>query len=111
MIRGTTPKIIFKINNLENFSEIKDAWISIRNKNCSLLNKSYLNQEVDLDEDQMTISASFTQKETLKFSMPLVKAQLKILLVDGTVCASPIFDVSIDDILNPKLMENTEVGE
>lgn len=111
MIRGTIPKIIFKINNLEDFSEIKDAWISIRNKNCSLLNKSYLNQEVDLDEDQMTISANFTQEETLKFSMPLVKAQLKILLVDGTVCASPIFDVSVDDILNPKLMENTEVGE
>ena len=43
--------------------------------------------------------------------MPLVKAQLKILLIDGTVCASPIFDVSVDDILNPKLMENTEVGD
>ena len=80
-------------------------------KNCSLLNKSYLNKEIDLDEDKMTISAGFTQEETLKFSMPLVKAQLKILLVDGTVCASPIFDVSVDDILNPKLMENTEVGD
>ena len=53
----------------------------------------------------MTISAGFTQEETLKFSMPLVKAQLKILLVDGTVCASPIFNVSVDDILNPKLMK------
>lgn len=111
MIRGTTPRIIFKINNLEDFSEIKDVWISIKNKNCSLLNKSYLNEEVDLDEDKMTISAGFTQEETLKFSMPLVKAQLKILLVDGTVCASPIFDVSVDDILNPKLMENTKVGD
>ena len=111
VIRGTTPRIIFKINNLEDFSEIKDVWISIKNKNCSLLNKSYLNEEVDLDEDKMTISAGFTQEETLKFSMPLVKAQLKILLVDGTVCASPIFDVSVDDILNPKLMENTEVGD
>ena len=50
MIRGTTPRIIFKINNLEDFSEIKDVWISIKNKNCSLLNKSYLNEEVDLDE-------------------------------------------------------------
>ena len=68
-------------------------------------------EEIDLDEDKMTISAGFTQEETLKFSMPLVKAQLKILLVDGTVCASPIFDVSVDDILNPKLMENTEVGD
>ena len=50
MIRGTTPRVIFKINNLEDFSEIKDVWISIKNKNCSLLNKSYLNEEVDLDE-------------------------------------------------------------
>lgn len=49
MIRGTTPRIIFKINNLEDFSEIKDVWILIKNKNCSLLNKSYLNEEIDLD--------------------------------------------------------------
>lgn len=61
MIRGTTPRIIFKINNLEDFSEIKDVWISIKNKNCSLLNKSYLNEEIDLDEDKMTISTRTCQ--------------------------------------------------
>ena len=52
------------VTDLEDFSEIKDVWISIKNKNCSLLNKSYLNKEIDLDEDKMTISAGFTQEET-----------------------------------------------
>ena len=42
VIRGTTPRIIFKINNLKDFSEIKDVWISIKNKNCSLLNKNII---------------------------------------------------------------------
>lgn len=111
MIRGTTPNIIFKINNLEDFSEVKEVWISVKTANHTLFNKTYSDGEVDLDEDKMTISARFTQEETLQFSMPLVKAQLKIMFVDETVCASPVFDVSVDNILNPKIMEDTEVGE
>ena len=43
MIRGTTPRIIFKINNLEDFSEIKDVWISIKNKKIDV--KSIITEE------------------------------------------------------------------
>ena len=53
------------------------------------------------------ISIDLTQQETLLFTAPEVRTQLKVLFDDEKVCASPIFTIYVDSILNSKIMESS----
>lgn len=109
MYRGTTPTLFFKIKNIEDLTTIEDIWVTIRMKDKgqdkNFLNKTLLNNEVNIDFENKIVSINLTQKETLLFTAPEIKVQLKVLFKDEKVCVSPIFKVCIEGILNQQVME------
>lgn len=105
MFRGTTPTFYFKINNLEDFSTIKDVWVTFRLREKIFLNKFLSENAVVIQEDEKMISVDLTQDETLSFPEPNVKVQIKIRFDDDKVCASPIFTIPVETPLNSKKME------
>ena len=111
MFRGTTPTLYFKIKNVEDLSTIEDIWVTIKMKDKgqdrTIINKTYKKGEVTIDKDENMISIDLTQQETLLFTAPEVRTQLKVLFDDEKVCASPIFTIYVDSILNSKIMESS----
>ena len=107
MFRGTTPTLYFKIKNVEDLSTIEDIWVTIKMKDKgqdrTIINKTYKKGEVTIDKDENMISIDLTQQETLLFTAPEVRTQLKVLFDDKKVCASPIFTIYVDSILNSKI--------
>lgn len=89
MVRGTTPTHIFsKLPVLS--EEISEIWISYLQGGKALLTKdiSAVHFEDDNDEGTCTASVTLSQEETLSFTPGPATVQVRLLLIDGTACAS-----------------------
>ena len=100
MIRGTTHVIYFHITNEEiNLSDIKEAWICLRNKEIEY-NWKYSTGKVFIDPAERMIYVALSQAETLSFvNDDKVFIQLRVLLNDDTALASEISKIEIKEIL------------
>lgn len=105
MIKGTTPTLLFKVNNIEDFTLIEDILVTITyEKDGVVRNVNKKTADLVVDNIEKTIKLSLTQQETLAFQK-VIGTQMKILLNDGRVFASKIFVKKIDNILNREIME------
>lgn len=91
MIRGTTPTIIFRLNGIDN-EDIKNIYFTIEQDENQLTKTEY-------EYENGVYHIKLTQEETLSFSEGQIKCQVKVLMLDGNVVASPIKKLGITDIL------------
>lgn len=100
MIRGTTPTHIFAVDQI-NTSQIRELRITYQQMGRTLLEKT----KKDVKMDEHSIEFTLTQEETFKFRAGYdISIQVKVLLLDGSVLASPIASVGIEKILNTEVL-------
>lgn len=97
MIRGTTPTVMFHLNGLS-YEDIKKLYLTFEQGTKQLTKTEY-------EYDKRVYSVKLTQEETLLYSAGTVKVQVKVLLIDGTVVASPIKTLSMTDILMEEVVK------
>lgn len=97
MIRGTTPTVMFHLNGLA-YEDIKKLYLTFEHGTKQLTKTEY-------EYDKRVYSVKLTQEETLLYSAGTVKVQVKVLLIDGTVVASPIKTLSMTDILMEEVVK------
>ena len=98
MTRGTTSQLIFTTKYLA--SEILRGFITFKQNNKTILDKSILADNVTISDYQITLDLS--QAETLAFgAFPDLPAyvQLRLVLSDGDVVASNIIQFNVNPIL------------
>lgn len=100
MIRGTTPTHIFRLPI--STDTLKEIRITYEQYSKTVLEKT--ERDVNLNENEIRLK--LTQQETLKFSPRItVKLQMKVLTTDNTVLASPVKELSVEEILNEEVLE------
>lgn len=100
MIRGTTPTHIFNLP--VDTSTLKEVRITYEQFQRAVIEKT----ETDVQMEGKTITLTLTQEETLKFKhTSKVRVQLKVLTTTGAALASPIKELSVDEILNEEVLE------
>lgn len=101
IIQGTTPTHTFVTEQID-VESIKSLRITYQQGGRTILEKT----ENDVVIFNHFIEFTLAQEETLKFRAGYeVSIQIKVLLVDGSVMASPIIPVGIDKILNTEVLE------
>lgn len=91
MIRGTTPTVMFRLSGLDN-ADVRNLYFTMEQGKKQLTKTEY-------EYDKGVYYIKLTQEETLSFSEGKIKVQVKVLLFDGNVIASPIKVLGITDIL------------
>ena len=94
MIRGTTPRHVFRLPFL--CALVKEARISYAQEGETILTKT----ETECTIANDTIEVMLTQEETLKFKpRRQVEVQLKVLTTSGEVLATRPYLVQLDNCL------------
>ena len=100
MIRGTTPTHTFQIPFNTNL--VKEIRISYAQKDVVVVEKT----TEDCKLDGMNITVKLTQEETLRFSENVMAAlQLRVLLNDGNVLATPVMRLDVGELLQDEVIE------
>lgn len=97
MRRGTTPTISVSISDVD-YSEIEAIYVTIEQKGVELT------KEMIVDLEEHTISTTLTQEEALSLKSGSGKIQFKLKFNDGSVSASDITRIKVDDILNEEVI-------
>lgn len=98
MYRGTTPTIKWNINNDDlDFAEIEQVWMTFKDSAGNKITKDIT--ELEIDEDEKSISYEFSQEETLKIHTGIVETQLRVLLDTGAALATEIKEFEMDRVL------------
>lgn len=96
MYRGTTPTIVFNVNFDIDFSLVKQVWATFKSQTVEITKDL---EQVELDNDNKTVSVKLSQTETLQFSNQHVETQLRFLLDDGTAYATNIVKLPMNAVL------------
>lgn len=100
MIRGTTPTHTFQIPFNTNL--VKEIRVSYAQKDVVVVEKT----TEDCKLDGMNITVKLTQEETLRFSENVMAAlQLRVLLNDGNVLATPVLRLDVGELLQDEVIE------
>ena len=101
--RGTTPTITMTYRAID-LSMITEAWMSIRQQGGAqcIVDRDLNSATVG----ENTLSWTLTQEETLRL-LPLWSAEIqcRYLLSDGTAGASPIYRISVSDLLKEGVIQ------
>lgn len=104
MYKGTTPTIRWNIKNSDlDFEDISEIWMTFKDSSNYIVNKTL--SDINLNDEDRTISYEFTQEETLKFKIGIIETQLRILLSGGQVFATSIKEFTMDKILKGGIIE------
>lgn len=96
MYRGTTPTITLKLNTELDFSKIVQVWFTVKSETADIT-KDF--SQVEIDNDEKTISATLSQEETLMLKAGDVRVQARVLTDDDKAFATPIKTTKIGTIL------------
>ena len=99
MRRGTTPTLSLMIDDID-FSLIQKAELTIRQGGKNVLVK---NMKVYVE--QTVLQVKLNQAETLSLKDGECQLQIKVLFTDGSVAATDIQTLNIQDILNGEVMK------
>lgn len=103
MYRGTTPNIVFNVNNDFDLTKVTQVWVTLKNKVCE---KTFDIDSVDIDATEHTVSISLTQEETLDFKvLDSCEAQIRFLDQDDRAYATNIVSIDINRILKEGVIE------
>ena len=95
MTIGITPTITLNLDSI-NLTELKSIYITFRQSDC-LITKNNEDEGVIVSEHTVTVTLS--QEETLKLTPGIVEMQLKGLAKDGTVFATNIRRIDVNEAL------------
>lgn len=104
MYRGTTPTLVFNINTELDLNTISEVWVTFGLSPV----KTYTKEDVEISDEDKTITLHLSQEETLKFNKHDVPVQLRFLLDDGQAYASPIKSITVNDILQNGVISHVE---
>lgn len=96
MIRGTTPTFVFKMGDDLDMTKIKEVYVTIKSLSKQI---TFPTDRCAIDEDEHTITLELSQEDTLLFETPSAKVQIRILDTDNLAYATPIKQISVDQIL------------
>lgn len=103
MIKGTTPTLHFNLpieTNLIKAAEIVLQYVD-NAKTVTIERKME-----DCNVGEKSIAAVLTQEETLALPAPaLAKVQIRVKTEDDLVLASPVFDVTVKELLKESVIE------
>lgn len=104
MYRGTTPTIKWIVNNEDlRFEDIENIWMTF--KDNAAHKKTVDISEINIDEEERSISYEFSQEETLNFHTGIIETQLRILLKSGQAFATPIKEFKMNRVLKGGVIE------
>lgn len=98
MYRYTTPTLPITIEGV-NFAQVDHFRIAIEKGNTELLYVINANDE-RVDAQHKTINLALTQEETALFSEGYAQIQVRIRYTGGSVQATEIGSISINDVLD-----------
>lgn len=99
MRRGTSPYV--KVTCGQDWSEFKEILFTMKDNKGNQVNKTIEDFDFEKDTAGNTILYSqLTQQETLSFNpKSKIKVQIRVLDEEENAYASPIYTMSIDDVL------------
>lgn len=99
-VQGTTPTHTFRLSiNTDSIAQVR---ISYAQEDKIVVEKT----ESDCKMGEKSISVTLTQQETMKLNPKrFVEVQLKIMTDIGTVLASPVQKLTVEKILNTKVLK------
>lgn len=107
LIRGTTPTITFKVTSDVDFSDIAEIWLTVADFSTTGKRTYKLSEnEVALDPEEKTITASMSQEDTLQLKSNMVQLQIRLLDKSDLSYATPIFDVPLSTVLEGGVITN-----
>lgn len=98
MRRGTTATNIFKLPFHMELSDISAVYVTYSQDSKVVVEKALDDISISTD-DNIMLTVSLTQEDTLKFSSEKVKIQIRLKTIAGTAMASNIITTYVDEIL------------
>lgn len=96
MYRGTTPTICFSIISSLDIGDAAEIWLTISMVNKKLM---FTKDRITVDAKSKKIYVTLTQEETLSLGTGTAKAQVRILMKDGSAFATDVVNLTVDGIL------------
>lgn len=101
MHRGTTPVLVYELDTDLDLNNLEEAWLTISGYNDSLTKTI---DDLTISDIDKTVTAYFTQEETLGFSNGQHEVQLRLLFNDGSAWVTSIEKINVDRILKGGVM-------
>lgn len=98
MYRGTTPTLIFNFNEEADLSDVSTCWVTISNLLRTKV-KDYSLDDVEINNEDKTISLALTQEDTLYFGQGTIQIQVRLKNSDEMAYASNIVQTTMQEIL------------
>ena len=100
MYRGTTPTLKWTVTSKDlDLTKIKQLWLTFKNPKDEKYTLSKSIEDVEINDEDKTISYKLTQEETLTFRAGVIEAQIRILMDNDLAFATPIQEIYVDRIL------------
>lgn len=98
MYRGTTPTLIFNFNEEADLSDVSTCWVTISNLLRTKV-RDYSLDDVEINNEDKTISLALTQEDTLYFGQGTIQIQVRLKNSDEMAYASNIVQTTMQEIL------------
>lgn len=98
MYRGTTPTLIFNFNEEADLSDVSACWVTISNLLRTKV-KDYSLDDIEINNEDKTISLALTQEDTLYFSQGTIQIQVRLKNSDEMAYASNIVQTTMQEII------------
>lgn len=108
MIRGTTPKITYRIKSNVDFEKIKEIWITLKDYLDNEETFAFSKDEIDIDAEARTVTVALSQVETLALEDGKTRVQLRWLDENGEAYASNITELELKPILKDGVIDVDE---
>lgn len=96
MIRGTTPTLVFHVQENVKVLEMKQIWVTLK---ASQTEMTFDIDDLILNGDDNTITIHMTQEDTLSFRGGPIKMQIRVLTKNDKAMASKIMSTDLSGIL------------
>ena len=108
MYRGTTPTIVFNVNEEYDMTDVVQLWVTLKNpRNTISYEKTFDIDHCVIDTTNNTITIGLTQQDTLDIKgLDYFEAQIRFLKQNGMASASDIVKLEVNRILKDGVITN-----
>lgn len=106
LIRGTTPTITFEITSEIDLTTLTEIWFTVADsKTTAEVTKKLSENQVSVDNEEKTITAHFSQEDTLSFKSKTVDIQIRAITDEDAAVATDIMSVELSQVLKGGVIE------
>ena len=106
IIRGTTPTITFEITSEIDLTTLTEIWFTVADsKTTTEITKKLSENQVSVDNEVKTITAHFSQEDTLAFRSKTVDIQIRAITDEDVAVATDILSVELSQVLKGGVIE------